>query len=35
MLSFLSFPAYANDGDVLLKFTMQLGSIMYTLIIVS
>ena len=35
MLSFLSFPAYADDGDALLKFTMQLGSIMYTLIIVS
>ena len=34
MLSFLPLPAYANDDDTLLQFTMQVGSIVYSLIIV-
>jgi hypothetical protein len=34
VLSFLSLPAYANGGDTLLQFSMQVGSIMYVLTIV-
>ena len=33
MLSFLPLPTLANDGDTLLKFSMQVGSIMYVLFI--
>ncbi len=35
MLSFLPLPIYANDDDTLLQFSMQVGSIMYVLVIVS
>ncbi len=35
ILSCLSLPAYANDDGTLLRFSMQVGSIMYTLVIVS
>lgn len=35
ILSFLPLPTYANDDDTLLQFSMQVGSIIYTLIIVS
>ena len=35
MLSLLPLPTYANDDDTLLQFSMQVGSIIYTLIIVS
>ncbi len=34
MLSFLPLPTHANDGDTLLQFSMQVGSIMYVLFIV-
>ena len=34
ILSFLSLPAYGSDDDSLLRFSMQVGSIMYTLFIV-
>ena len=34
MLSFLPLPTHANDGDTLLRFSMQVGSIMYVLFIV-
>jgi len=34
MLSFLPLLAHANDGDTLLRFSMQVGSIMYVLFIV-
>ena len=34
MLSLLPLPTYANDDDTLLQFSMQVGSIIYTLIIV-
>ena len=34
MLCFLPLPTHANDGDTLLRFSMQVGSIMYVLFIV-
>ena len=34
MLYFLSLPTHANDGVTLLRFSMQVGSIMYVLFIV-
>jgi hypothetical protein len=34
ILYFLPLPTYANDDDTLLQFSMQVGSIVYTLIIV-
>jgi len=34
MLYFLPLPTHANDGDTLLRFSMQVGSIMYVLFIV-
>ena len=34
VLYFLSLPTHANDGDSLLRFSMQVGSIMYVLFIV-
>ena len=35
MLSFLSLPTYANDRETPMQFAMQVGSIMYVLVIVS
>ena len=35
ILSFIPLPAYANNDDALLQFSMQVGSIMYTFVIVS
>ena len=34
MLYFLPLPTHANDGDTLLRFSMQVGSIMYVSFIV-
>ena len=34
MLSFIPLPTHANDGDTLLRFSMQVGSIMYVSFIV-
>ena len=35
MLYILPLPTYANDDDTLLQFSMQVGSIIYVIIIVS
>jgi hypothetical protein len=35
MLSFLSLPTYANDGDTPMQVAMQVGSIIYVAVIVS
>ncbi len=34
MPSFLSLPTYASDGDTLVHFSMQVGSIVYVFVIV-